>query len=126
MSARPAIGLRSVVLDCPDPTALATFYAQLLGGRLVGSDPEWWEVHVDAMPLKLAFQRVREYERPQWPDGAPQQLHLDLTVSELTTACRRAISLGASTLGDPVEEPGCVFVVFADPAGHPFCLCEDR
>jgi predicted enzyme related to lactoylglutathione lyase len=126
MSTSPAISVRSVVLDCPDPAALATFYADLLGGRSVGSDPEWWEVRVDAQSVKLAFQRVRDYERPQWPDGAPQQIHLDLTVLDLTTACRRASSLGALALGEPVEEPGCVFVVFSDPAGHPFCLCEDR
>ena len=33
-----SIRLRSVVLDCPDPPALATFYGELLGGR-VALDP---------------------------------------------------------------------------------------
>jgi predicted enzyme related to lactoylglutathione lyase len=53
-------------------------------------------------------------------------MHLDLTVSDLEAACRRAASLGATVLSDLVEEPGCVYVVHADPAGHPFCLCQER
>jgi catechol 2,3-dioxygenase-like lactoylglutathione lyase family enzyme len=126
MVAPPPITLRSVVLDCPDPAALAAFYAGLTGGRAVGTDAEWWEVHVGELPMKLAFQRVRHFQRPHWPDGAPQQLHLDLTVSDLNAACLHAGSLGATALGPPVEEPGCLFVVFADPVGHPFCLCQER
>jgi hypothetical protein len=30
------------------------------------------------------------------------------------------VSLGAAVLADPVEEPGGMFIVHADPAGHPF------
>jgi predicted enzyme related to lactoylglutathione lyase len=78
------------------------------------------------LTFKLAFQRAEPYVAPQWPQGTPQQLHLDLTVSDLDAACIRAASLGAVALGDPVEEPDSVFVVHADPAGHPFCLCQDR
>jgi hypothetical protein len=36
------------------------------------------------------------------------------------------VALGAEVLTGPVEEPGSVFIVHADPAGHPFCLCWDR
>jgi|ERR1700683_4330263 predicted enzyme related to lactoylglutathione lyase len=121
-----AIHLRSVVFDCPDPSALARFYAALLDGRADVSDPEWCEVHTEDLTFKLAFQRAEPYVAPQWPQGTPQQLHLDLTVSDLDAACIRAASLGAVALGDPVEEPDSVFVVHADPAGHPFCLCQDR
>ena len=115
-----------MVLDCPDPRALATFYADLLGGRVVAGDAAWCEVHVDGVGLKLAFQGVDDYRRPEWPDGLPQQVHLDLTVTDVEAASRFAVGLGAEVLGAPVEEPGCVFVVHADPAGHPFCLCMER
>jgi predicted enzyme related to lactoylglutathione lyase len=120
------ISLRSVVFDCPDPSALASFYADLLNGRLDISDPEWCEVHVGDTAFKLAFQRATPYSPPEWPDGMPQQLHLDLTVSDLRAAGLRAAKLGAVVLTGPVEEPGSVYVVYADPAGHPFCLCEER
>ena len=121
----PTIGLRSVVFDCPDPLALATFYADLLGGRVVEGDATWCETHVDGVGLKLAFQGVDEYRRPEWPDGVPQQVHLDLTVTDMQATSRFAVGLGAEVLGPAVEEPGCVFVVHADPAGHPFCLCME-
>ena len=83
-------------------------------------------MHVDGPALKLAFQRATNYSPPDWPDGSPQQLHLDLTVSDLHAAGLRAVELGAVVLADPVEEPDSTFVVYADPTGHPFCLCEDH
>jgi len=120
------ISLRSVVFDCPDPPALARFYAALLDAQLDISDPNWCEVHAGDLSFKLAFQLAEPYTPPEWPDGTPQQLHLDLTVSDLGAACLRAAELGAVALTGRVEEPGCIWVVHADPAGHPFCLCEQR
>ncbi len=120
------ITLRAVVFDCPDPSALASFYADLLNGQLDTSDPEWCEMHVGDPPFKLAFQRATPYSAPDWPDGTPQQLHLDLTVSDLRAAGLRAAELGAVVLTGTLEEPGCTWVVYADPAGHPFCLCQER
>jgi predicted enzyme related to lactoylglutathione lyase len=125
-SLRASVSLRSVVIDCPEPADLASFYADLLEGHADTADPDWCEVRFDDSSFKLALQRAESYVGPDWPDGAPQQMHLDLTVSDLEAACRRAASLGATVLSDPVEEPGCVYVVHADPAGHPFCLCQER
>jgi predicted enzyme related to lactoylglutathione lyase len=126
MASPPSFRIRSVVLDCPDARALASFYAALLGGKLEDVEPGWCEVRTGASGVTLAFQQVEGYQRPEWPSGSPQQVHLDLDVDDLEAACRRAASLGAVTLSPEVEEPGCVFVVHADPAGHPFCLCEQR
>jgi predicted enzyme related to lactoylglutathione lyase len=123
---RPKVRVRSVVLDCPDPPSLASFYAQLLDGHLDTADPEWCEVRFGDLDVKLAFQQVGSYQPPDWPNGAPQQSHLDFTVSDLSGASRRAVALGASVLSGRVEEPGCDFIVHADPSGHPFCLCEER
>lgn len=126
MSSQPAVRLRSVVLDCPDPRALASFYASLLGGRTDTCDPQWSEVHLEEPSVKLAFQHVDPYQAPEWPDGVPQQLHLDLTVADLDGVSARAVSLGATVLAGPVEEHGGVFIVHADPARHPFCLFMER
>jgi predicted enzyme related to lactoylglutathione lyase len=126
MSSQPVVRLRSVVLDCPNPPDLAAFYAGLLGGRADTRDPQWCEVYLDEPSVKLAFQHVDPYQAPRWPDGVPQQLHLDLTVSDLETASARAVSLGAAVLTGPVEERGGVFIVHADPARHPFCLFMER
>ena len=49
------ISLRAVVFDCPDPSGLASFYADLLNGSLNTSDPEWCEVHVGDPAFDLGF-----------------------------------------------------------------------
>ena len=33
--------MRTVVIDCPDPTALAEFYRQLVGGELTSVEDVW-------------------------------------------------------------------------------------
>ena len=118
----------TVVLDCPDPLALAEFYAGLLGQEIADDgDDSWQSLRGDGSGVTLAFQRATSYVPPRWPDGPPQQLHLDLTVDDFVTAHHGAIALGATALS-PVSPPEAGktsgFRVYADPAGHPFCLCR--
>ena len=61
---------------------------------------------------------------PDWPDGAPQQIHLDLWVDDPTAAHEHVMSLGATVLKEAEDgDSPDAFQVYADPAGHPFCLC---
>ena len=76
---------------------------------------------------RLAFQQVDELPRSTWPDkGIPQQLHLDLTVPDIDTLDaqhERALALGATLLDDSRQrDPEEPLRVYADPAGHPFCV----
>jgi hypothetical protein len=118
------IELRAVVLDCPDPAALAEFYRGVLGGEVSLDEPDWAELAVGGRTL--AFQEVVDYQPPSWPDGPPQQFHLDLTVPAYDEPHALVTALGATPL-DPVEPPPAGndrgWRVYADPAGHPFCLC---
>jgi len=128
-AARVPVGrLETVVLDCPDPLALAEFYAGLLGREIADDgDDSWQSLRGDGSGVTLAFQRATGYVAPRWPDGPPQQLHLDLTVDDFHTAHQGALALGATALSPTSEpEPGTTngFRVYADPAGHPFCLCR--
>ena len=60
---------------------------------------------------------------PVWPDPTgPQQAHLDLAVEDLDEAEERVLALGAVK---PDFQPGETWRVYADPAGHPFCLYEE-
>jgi catechol 2,3-dioxygenase-like lactoylglutathione lyase family enzyme len=127
MSAVTGVRLGAYVLDCPDPLALARFYSALLGMPIAAdSTDEWAELDGDA--AVLSFQRVVDHEPPQWPDGLPQQAHLDLKVDAYAGPHALAVSLGATPL-QPTEAPVAGeegergFRVYADPAGHPFCLC---
>ncbi|WP_406389793.1 VOC family protein [Streptomyces sp. NBC_00887] len=118
--------LQCVVLDCPDPVVLADFYATVLGGSVNQPDPRWengedWAtVHAPA-GFVLAFQRVEPYRPPRWPDPEhPQQSHLDFGVPDLDRAQEQVLALGATVLDDRPASRS--WRVFADPAGHPFCL----
>ena len=118
--------LQAVALDCDDPVRLAEFYAALLGGQVVTDpdDPEWVDV-VGFEGTPLSFQRVEGYQRPSWPGQEhPQQFHLDFDVDDLEADERRVLDLGATVLErtDQVR-PEANWRVYADPAGHPFCLC---
>jgi Glyoxalase-like domain len=113
-------------LDCPDPVALAQFYADLTGlevdplGDFAPEDVEWIEVH-DHGQRKIAFQKIPSYVAPTWPEGpVPQQLHLDFDVADLDAGETHALKVGATKAA---YQPGTSFRVFLDPVGHPFCLC---
>ncbi|MET3451077.1 VOC family protein [Curtobacterium sp. 1544] len=110
-----------VVLDCPDPRALARFYVELLGGEIVAFDEDWAEIALpftDHRPI-LAFQQVAEYRAPEWPgQDVPQQSHLDVKVDDLDAGETAVLAIGATATGSGTD----TFRVYLDPAGHPFCL----
>lgn len=130
--------LRSIALDATDARALAEFYRQLLGYRyLPGDEPpapgepdprgDDWLVLLDpAGRARLALQHVDVLPPSTWPGtDVPQQLHLDLsvtTVEELIVQHERVLGLGASLLEDRFDDEVEPLYVYADPAGHPFCL----
>ncbi|HXD27567.1 MAG TPA: VOC family protein [Arthrobacter sp.] len=115
----------SFVIDCPDPEALATFYAELLGWRvnedITEDEQDWFDIRPQDGSNCISFQRVADYRAPQWPgQEVPQQMHPDLMVQDLDAGEREVLRLGGALAA---EQPGTTFRVFLDPAGHPFCLC---
>ena len=130
--------LRQVVLDTTDARGLAEFYRQLLGLRYRPGDErpaagepdpagQDWLVLLDPSGRPgVAFQQVAELAEATWPDGpSSQQLHLDLTVptaADLGIQHGRALALGARLLYDRSDDPEEPLRVYADPAGHPFCI----
>jgi hypothetical protein len=75
-------------------------------------------------PRELAFKRVSEWIPPRWPDPAyPQQLHLDIRVSDADQSEEDLLALGAAEV--PGERETGVRV-FTDPVGHPFCIVFGR
>jgi catechol 2,3-dioxygenase-like lactoylglutathione lyase family enzyme len=106
--------LHHLVLDCPDPRALARFYAGLLDQPITYDSDDFVVVAADDRTSGLAFQRDPGHVPPTWPTaGIPQQMHLDVMVEDVDAARDPVVRLGATPLeGD----------VYADPAGHPFCL----
>ncbi|MDQ8707447.1 VOC family protein [Streptomyces sp. LHD-70] len=116
--------LGAVVLDCPDPLALAEFYAAIVGGTIkpMEENGDSWVDLEDHGGSTLGFQAAPDYVPPRWPSpGGAQQFHLDLTVDDLDAAEKQVLALGAKVLD--AEDRSRSWRVYADPAGHPFCLC---
>lgn len=110
----------SVVIDCPEPELLATFYAALLGWK-VETNGDWADIRPDDRSNCISFQQVADYRPPAWPDQvSPQQMHFDLMVENLDEGETVVLGLGGTKAS---VQPGETFRVFLDPAGHPFCLC---
>jgi predicted enzyme related to lactoylglutathione lyase len=111
-----------VVLECPEPKALADFYAKVTGWTVQASDDDWVTLSGGGPGARLAFQRAPGYQPPTWPDPASSmQFHIDFDVDDLDTAEQEVLALGATKFE---HQPGEDFRVFADPVGHPFCLCR--
>lgn len=122
-----AVRFDVVALDTDDPPRLAEFYTALLGWRVERADDDWITISPDDAAsgggARLAFQLAPDHRPPTWPSNEiPQQVHLDLAVDDLPAASAFAVSLGARRVTGPEVEEG--FVVFVDPSGHPFCLCD--
>ncbi|GGK77972.1 VOC family protein [Mangrovihabitans endophyticus] len=113
--------LAGVMLDCPDAKVLSEFYAEMLGKPVTYAGEGMAMIGEDgAQPVM--FQQVADYRAPRWPDpAAPQQFHLDVTVSDVEEAEAAALKLGAASLSFAGEN----WRVYTDPAGKPFCLCWD-
>lgn len=130
--------LVQTVLDCEDPRRLAEFYRELLGYRYRpgdepptdGAEPpgaaDWLVLLRPPGERALAFQRVDQLTETTWPEpGVPQQMHLDTTVpdvAELEAQHARALALGARLVLDRSDDPDEPLRVYADPAGHRFCI----
>jgi catechol 2,3-dioxygenase-like lactoylglutathione lyase family enzyme len=129
--------LLQTVLDCTDARALAEFYRELLGYEYRPGheqpDPagdDWLVLREPGGQHRLAFQQVTDLPEPTWPAGPrPQMLHLDLVVPDgdtLDAQHRRVLALGGRLLQDRRDDPDEPLYVYADPAGHPFCVFVGR
>ncbi|MCI3928747.1 VOC family protein [Streptomyces sp. AN091965] len=107
--------LQQIVVDCHEPKSLARFWARMLGGDPVDRARGWSHVELPGLP-RLAFQPV--------PEGktVKNRLHLDIAVDDIGAAGTKAVSLGATRIGDTVTDDQGSFQVMLDPEGNEFCF----
>ncbi|MEP9381564.1 VOC family protein [Nocardioides sp. KR10-350] len=126
------------VLDCVNIRETAEFYRRLLGytyrageeppaeGSDEPDDADWIVLLKPNGERGMAFQQVDELPRTTWPEpGVAQQYHLDLTVpsvADLEAQHERVLALGATLRFDRSDTPEEPLRVYADPAGHLFCI----
>lgn len=114
---------RVIVFDSADLETESAFWAGILGGKVVRDD-DWHSVLDASGEWCIGVQLSPNHVAPEWPDGdQQQQIHIDLHVDDQRSAHDEAIQLGARLLR---SAPNLDFErghqVYADPAGHPFCI----
>jgi hypothetical protein len=112
-----------IVFDAADLDAESGFWAGILGGH-VFRDDDWHSVIDAAGQWRIGVQLAPNHVPPDWPkEKIPQQVHLDLHVDEPRAAHEEALRLGARVLQQgPDFDAAEGHQVYADPAGHPFCI----
>ena len=107
------------IFDAPDIEKEGRFFAELTGWDVVRQNADRFAVRAPN-GQEIEFQRAPDHVAPKWPgQDLPQQFHLDLQVTDPAAQAERAIGLGATHLRD-----GESWITLADPAGHPFDLCQ--
>lgn len=124
----PPVGrLADLVFDCADAPKLAAFWAEVLGRSITNREDGWVSLSAGEDGHGLSFQEVEDYHPPRWPgQDAPQQLHLDVLVQDLASAEAEIMRLGAVPLSEVLNPGPRQWRIFADPAGHPFCMVTSR
>src|ERR1700739_151756 len=85
MTTSPIASLSMLNLDCPDPGAMAAFYAAILGWEVTYSDEEY--AMITGGQTSVGFGRVAGFTPPAWPDTtSAKRYHLDLQVGDLSRA----------------------------------------
>ncbi len=100
-----------VTIDCQNPSSLADWYVDALGGEVV-RDVEGMFVMADVAGTRLGFQKVEE------PTAGKNRVHLDFhTESDLKDTVDAIVAKGAQQKGE-FEMPGLKWITLEDPEGN--------
>ena len=118
-----AVGkLTQLILECDNAEQLARFWQEVLALPEPEGDSNWLTLRWEPVG-RFSFHRVAGYRPPAWPgEHGEQQVHLDLLVDDLHAANLAVEKAGARPLTDVLDPGPKAWRIYADPAGHPFCL----
>ena len=111
--AKPEIEIADIIIDCSDPAALASFWAELLERPVAGSKGPYVWLQRSPAAVGVGFQKVTQ------PKTGKNRLHLDVSAADVAAAKVRIEALDGRRV-DGFEPGG--FLVMADPEGNEFCV----
>ena len=116
------VSLHHVVIDAHDLSALARFWAQVLGWRILSErDREVVIGPEESAPVGICFMPVTDRK------VVKNRLHLDLTcdAESREAEIERILELGASRV--QIGQTGAEsWTVLADPEGNEFCVIRPK
>jgi len=115
----PQLGL---VLDCHDPEASASFWADALGYVIVGDVENYVLLVPDGRPgPKLLLQRIPERK------AGKNRMHVDIEVLDIKAVADRLEQQGARRNSAHAQaEHGSRWILMVDPEGNEFWVCGRR
>lgn len=118
-----AVGrLTQLILECDDAERLAAFWQKVLDLPEPEGNSDWLTLRWEPVG-RFSFHRVPGYRPPSWPgERGEQHVHFDLLVDDLGDAGRAVEKAGARPLTEVLDPGPKAWRIYADPAGHPFCL----
>jgi hypothetical protein len=116
-----ALRIQNVSVDCADPARLAAFWAEVLGWRITGSDPDEVDLEPPAGSREVGVSPDIVFLRVPDERVTKNRLHLDLRPSDQSAEVERLIGLGATRI-DIGQSSECSWVVLADIEGNEFCV----
>lgn len=115
------ITLGAINIEAQDPTALAGFWAAVIGSTPSGSGNNVYLPPASPDGFAMFFHPANR------PRPEHQMTHLDLTVpwGSRQAEVKRVIGLGATHRWDVLDEvPHVQWTTLADPEGNLFCVAE--
>jgi predicted enzyme related to lactoylglutathione lyase len=106
------------VINAVEPSALARFWAFVLGGEVQDREDGWAVLHRASGLPRLSFQPTPEAR------SVPDRIHLDVLVGDIAESTRAVVELGARAVGETVTDDQGSFQVLQDPEGNEFCLVD--
>ena len=118
-----AVGrLTQLILECDDAERLANFWQKVLDLPEPEGNSDWLTLRWEPVG-RFSFHRVPGYRPPSWPgERGEQHVHFDLLVDDLGDAGHAVEKAGARPLTEVLDPGPKAWRIYADPAGHPFCL----
>ncbi|WP_024357559.1 VOC family protein [Leucobacter chironomi] len=108
--------LGSLTIDSTDPEPLARWWADQLGGEIVGSfNGEFYIVGYPGSPAALSVQRVAE------PTPGKNRMHPDFRAQDPCAEAERLIAAGARAV-DEHSDGAIHWHTLEDPEGNRFCV----
>ncbi len=108
-----------ITVDTTDAIRLGTWWARVLGGRIVEENDGWFVIVAfgDGRPA-LGFQKVDE------PTRGKNRLHLDLHADDVAAEVSRLVAEGATSLGERSVDGAFSWTTLTDPDGNEFCIAS--
>ena len=116
-----SLELATLTVDARDPAALATWWQQVLGGEVDGSEAP------DEVVLELPGAAPILFNMERTPKTVKNRLHFDLRPDDRNAEVERLLLLGAVKVD--IGQAGAAnvtWVVLADPEGNEFCVLRGR